>query len=138
MPLEVSSIILQFTSSGATVETFCLVRPEHLNHHGYLFGGQLLKWSDEFAWMAASKDYPGRVLVTRAMHSLEFKQRVVNGAILRFNITRQKIGYTSVTYLIQVHADEPSSSMEKEVFSTSITFVSVDERGKKRKLILND
>lgn len=31
------------------MENFTLVRPEHLNHHGYLFGGVLLKWVDEYA-----------------------------------------------------------------------------------------
>ena len=36
-----------------------LVLPEHLNHFGFLFGGQLLRWVDGTAWIAASLDYPG-------------------------------------------------------------------------------
>jgi acyl-CoA hydrolase len=40
------------------MQTFTTVRPEHLNYHGFLFGGQLLLWVDEFAWMAAARDNP--------------------------------------------------------------------------------
>ena len=49
------------------MDTFTLVRTEHLNHHGKLLGGQLLKWVVEFAWLAAARDFCGSVLVTRAM-----------------------------------------------------------------------
>lgn len=116
------------------METYCLVRPEHLNHHGYLFGGQLLRWADEFAWLAASKDFTGKVLVTRAMDSSEFRKRVVNGAILRFSIKQKKRGESSVTYSVEVYADEPGSSAEVFVFYTCITFVAVDEQGYKTSL----
>ena len=36
------------------MESYKVVRPEHLNHFGHLFGGCLLKWVDEIAWIAAS------------------------------------------------------------------------------------
>jgi acyl-CoA hydrolase len=29
------------------VEKHKLVIPQHINHYGYLFGGNLLKWGDE-------------------------------------------------------------------------------------------
>ncbi|MFP4013662.1 MAG: acyl-CoA thioesterase [Chitinispirillaceae bacterium] len=116
------------------MQTYCLVRPEHLNHHGYLFGGQLLRWADEFAWLAASKDFTGKVLVTRAMDSSEFRKRVVNGAILRFSIEQKKLGESSVTYSVEVYADEPGSRVEVAVFCTCVTFVAVDEQGRKTRL----
>ena len=37
-----------------------LVLPEHLNDQGSLFGGYLLKWLDEFAYISANMDFPGR------------------------------------------------------------------------------
>ncbi|MFP4162636.1 MAG: acyl-CoA thioesterase [Chitinispirillaceae bacterium] len=113
------------------METYCLVRPEHLNHHGYLFGGQMLRWADEFAWLAASKEFAGKVLVTRAMDSSDFRKRVVNGAILRFVIMRKSLGETSVTYSVEVFADEPGSRIEVDVFCTCVTFVAVDGQGRK-------
>ena len=116
------------------MNTFTIVRPEHLNHHGYLFGGQLLKWVDEYAWLTAARDFTGCYLVTRAMDKIDFKTRVMNGSILRFHILPGRRGNTSVTYHVEVFADEPGRAVEKKVFSTRVTFVSVNEKGEKSPL----
>ncbi|PLX89163.1 MAG: acyl-CoA thioesterase [Desulfuromonas sp.] len=112
------------------MDNFTLVRPEHLNHHGYLFGGVLLKWVDENAWMAASRDYPGCTLVTVAMDDIRFSKRVDNGSILRFQIQQQERGRSSVTYRVDVFADAPGAPTETEVFNTQVTFVQVDGSGR--------
>jgi len=116
------------------METFCFVRPEHLSHQGFLFGGQLLKWVDEFAWLAAARDFPGKTMVTRAIDNIQFKKRVRNGAILRFLIEKQKQGTTSVAYSVTVFASDQTSRNEEMVFSTNVTFVAVDQEGKKMEL----
>ena len=116
------------------MNTFTIVRPEHLNHHGYLFGGSMLRWVDEFAWLVAARDFNGCTLVTRAMDRIEFTERVLNGSILRFSILPSTIGKTAVTYSVEVFADEPGAVEEKKVFSTRVTFVSLDNEGKKCEL----
>ncbi|PLX98172.1 MAG: acyl-CoA thioesterase [Desulfuromonas sp.] len=112
------------------MDNFTLVRPEHLNHHGYLFGGVMLQWIDENAWMAATREYPGSSLVTIGMDACRFKHRVENGSILRFQTTKTHQGRTSITYNVVVFADAPGSAEEKEVFSTSVTFVNLDAYGR--------
>ncbi len=112
------------------MDNFTLVRPEHLNHYGYLFGGIMLQWVDENAWMAATREYPGRNLVTVGMDACRFKHQVENGSILRFNLTKVKAGRTSVTYNVIVYADAPGSAAETEVFSISVTFVNLNKNGK--------
>ena len=116
------------------MENYNLVRPEHLNHHGYLFGGQMLSWIDESAWMAAARDFPNCTFVTRAMDRIDFKHQVKNGSILRFDVTKTKTGNSSVTYLVEVYEDERSSVDEKLAFSTTVTFVNIDELGNKQKI----
>lgn len=113
------------------MNSYTIVRPEHLNHHGYLFGGAMLKWVDEFAWIAASLDFPGCTLVTVAMNDIVFKQRVINGTILRFHVHFLEQGHTSVRYTVDVFADEPGAIEERWVFATQVTFVRVDEAGHK-------
>jgi len=113
------------------MDNFTLVRPEHLNHHGYLFGGVLLKWVDEFAWLAASREHRGCRLVTIAMDNVEFKHPASSGSILRFHIDRARQGTTSVTYAVEVFSDEPGADEEQSIFTTNVTFVRVDEDGKK-------
>ena len=113
------------------METFALVRPEHLNHHGTLFGGQLLKWVDEFAWLAASREFRGCKLVTIAMDRVEFRCTAPGGAILRFHVEPARLGSTSVTYAVEVFSDDPGAAAERSIFSTRITFVRVDDHGHK-------
>ncbi len=113
------------------MDTYTLVRTEHLNHNGKLFGGQLLKWVDEFAWLAAARDFCGSILVTRAMDNSEFRHTVPNGSILRFRVEQVRLGTTSVLYSVDVYADMPGSRDEELIFSNRVTFVGVDENGVK-------
>ena len=113
------------------MDNYTIVRNEHLNHHGYLFGGTLLSWVDEFAWICASLDFPGCTLVTVGMDQVSFKERVESGSILHFNILPTKRGTSSVAYTVNVYADAPAATEEKAVFSTKVTFVRVDAEGKK-------
>lgn len=114
------------------MENYKLVLPEHLNHYGYLFGGNMLKWVDEVSWIAASLDYPGCKFVTLAMDRVEFKKGVHKGAILRFRAERSREGTTSVQYAVTVYCDDLGSGREEAVFSTHVTFVCLDEQGRKR------
>lgn len=116
------------------MDTYAIVRPEYLNHHGYLFGGALLKWVDEFAWLIASRDFTECTLVTIGMDEIVFRHRVVSGSILRFQIEPTKKGNSSVKYKVDVYADEPGAKTEKWVFTTTITFVRLDENGEKMAL----
>ena len=72
------------------MESYKVVRPEHLNHFGYLFGGFLLKWVDEIAWIAASRDHPGCSFVTVTMDRVEFRRGVRQGAVLRFDASESQ------------------------------------------------
>jgi acyl-CoA hydrolase len=108
-----------------------LVLPEHLNHFGYLFGGNLLKWVDEYAWIAASLDYPRCQFVTIAMDKVEFRKSVKTGTILKFTIEKIKQGNTSVQYSVNVYKGNGASGNVDVVFSTNVTFVHIDIKGRK-------
>ncbi len=80
------------------MEHYKLVRPEHLNHYGNLFGGKLLQWIDELAYITANLEFPGNQFVTIALDNVKFRQGVSNGEILKFSIICDRIGTTSVKY----------------------------------------
>jgi acyl-CoA hydrolase len=111
--------------------SYKLVMPEHLNQYGVLFGGNMLKWVDETAWMAVSLAYPGFCFVTIGMDRVEFKKGVSGGSILRFEVTPQRVGRTSVTYGVFVYRSDLQQRGETLIFTTDITFVRVDENGDK-------
>ncbi len=112
------------------METHRLVLPGDLNHYGSLFGGRLLSWIDEAAWIAASAEFPHCQFVTIGMDKVEFRQGVGDGTILRIRCTRTRKGRTSVTY--QVAVTDVKNSPENSIFETAVTFVSVNDKREKR------
>jgi acyl-CoA hydrolase len=114
------------------MENHKLVLPEHLNHFGFLFGGHMLSWVDEVAWIAASLDHPGAQLVTVGMDRVEFRKGVREGTILKFDVQRTRLGRTSVTYEVRATRARVADTSDRDpVFSTHVTFVSVDDDGNK-------
>lgn len=112
------------------MKTHRLVRPEDLNQYGHLFGGRLLAWVDEASWIAASLDHPGCRFVTIGMKKVSFHHAVQPGAILTIASELVKTGTTSVHYQVRVHADHAAD----EIFSTTVSFVNIDEAGNKAPL----
>ncbi|MDA8418233.1 MAG: hypothetical protein M0Z90_04285 [Desulfobacteraceae bacterium] len=111
-----------------------LVLPGHLNHYGFLFGGNLLQWVDEYAWIAASLDYPGAKFVTIGMDRVVFRKNIRNGTILKFVIERMRAGSTSAQYGVLVFRGNGKDCDNEPLFSTNVTFVNVDQRGRKQAL----
>ncbi|ABL64989.1 acyl-CoA thioesterase [Chlorobium phaeobacteroides] len=116
------------------MENYKLVLPEHLNHFGFLFGGNLLKWIDEVSYIAVTLDYPGCNFVTIGLDKVEFKQSIRGGTILCFVTEKSKIGNTSIEYTVNVHKDRIETREKVIVFSTKITFVCLDKNGVKKPL----
>ncbi|MCB1614552.1 MAG: hypothetical protein KDI30_00935 [Pseudomonadales bacterium] len=110
-----------------------LVLPEYLNPGGSLFGGYLLKWIDEVAFITANLEFPGNRLVTIALDDVLFKYRITNGEILRFQVNQTRLGTTSVAYNVQVFAE--GENKDRMVFETQITFVNTCSEGQKAPLI---
>lgn len=111
--------------------SYKLVMPEDMNHYGFLFGGKLLMWIDEIAWIAVSGDYPGYHFVTVGMSEVTFKKSVHPKSVLRFDVRKIRVGRTSVTYHVDVFSRPVDLSTEDQVFHTDISFVRVDDSGRK-------
>jgi acyl-CoA hydrolase len=108
-----------------------LVQPEHMNDQGSLFGGYLLKWIDEFAYITVCIDYPGNRFVTIGLAQVEFKHPIGLGEILRFSVHEHRKGNSSVEYLVEVFGEKEADSDRVTLFETKITFVNVAEDGSK-------
>jgi acyl-CoA hydrolase len=113
------------------MKNYQLVLTEHLNHYGYLFGGTLLKWADESAYIRARIDHPGKRFLTVGMEKVTYKKRVELGSILVFNIGKERTGTTSVTYRVSANIAGTLKADESEIFSTTVTFVCIDDHGNK-------
>jgi acyl-CoA hydrolase len=106
-----------------------LILPEFMNEQGVLFGGYLLKWIDEFAYISASLDYPNCRFVTVSLDNVVFRKPIKNGYILCFDVVKARQGTTSVRYAIKVHN---AKDIKKELlFETNIVFVNLNTAGVK-------
>lgn len=113
------------------MENHKLVLPQHMNQYGFLFGGDLLKWTDEYAWIAASQDYPGCNFVTIGLDKVEFRRSVRKGTILKFIAEKTRAGKTSVQYHMKVFRGNSLDEENDLIFSTNVTYVRVDQEGRK-------
>jgi acyl-CoA hydrolase len=108
-----------------------LVHPEFMNDQGSLFGGYLLKWIDEYAYISVSLEHPGNRFVTIALDAVEFNHPISLGEILRFAVTQIRKGNTSVTYLVEVYGEKNASDKNEVLFATKISFVNLGPDGNK-------
>jgi len=121
------------THTFKPVEHHKLVLPEHMNHQGSLYGGNLLKWIDEVAYISANIHFPSHRFVTVSLDNVEFKHRIECGEIICFNVDLVNRGTTSVSYLVTVKGTRSKSDLV--LFETKITFVSVDNHGYKTAIV---
>lgn len=105
------------------MQNYKLVLPEHLNSHGYLFGGNLLRWIDEVAYIAVNIDFPAHSFVTIGLDRVEFHHGIREGVILRFETTQTRLGRTSATYDVKVYDVYDPDRHNVVLFETHITFV---------------
>ncbi len=108
-----------------------IVYPESLNDQGSLFGGNLLRWVDECAYITATLDFPGNRFVTIGLDDVEFKHPIKPGEILRFSVQQTRKGSTSVSYQVTV-TGEKFAPKDQVLFATNIAFVNVDNDGIKQ------
>jgi acyl-CoA hydrolase len=113
------------------MQHYKIVLPADLNDYGSLFGGTLLKWVDEIAYIRVSLDFPGQAFVTIGLDQVEFKNPIREGQILRFLCSKTRIGNTSVTYNVKVYGARYNTESEATLFESNITFVCVDKNGTK-------
>lgn len=104
------------------------IRPEHLNHHLSLYGGNIADWMCEVAYVATAKlrRRSDRIVMSRA-NSLRFLRPLGLGDILELRATVERLGTTSIVLRV-----EGTEVLSGEVCCTGeLVFVTVDEEGHK-------
>ena len=116
------------------MQHYKIVLPADLNDYGSLFGGTLLKWVDEIAYIRVSLDFPGQHFVTIGLDDVEFRHPIREGQILCFECQKMRVGNTSVSYKVQVRGARYERETEDILFENNITFVCVDKEGNKAQI----
>lgn len=82
--------------TGKIYTDYFLVRHRDLNHAGSLFGGAMMAWADELAYIAATLSYPGCDFVTKVFEPFDFIGGAAQGAIVRIDAKVVSKGRSSV------------------------------------------
>ena len=69
------------TVQDSIVETVHLIRPNHMNAAGRLFGGMLMQWLDEVAGLVAKRHSRSNI-ITASVDNLRFIHGAYNGEMV--------------------------------------------------------
>jgi acyl-CoA thioesterase YciA len=107
-----------------------VMMPRDTNASGTIFGGVILSYIDQAAFVEARRQACHRY-VTVMMNQVDFKQPVYVGDTLTLYAETTRIGRTSVHIHVNVVADrftEPGTSIP--VTEADVVFVAIDDRGR--------
>lgn len=112
--------------SESLVETVHIVRPNHLNAVGRLFGGILMQWIDEVAALAA-KRHAHMNVTTASVDNLRFLKGAYQNDVI---IIKGKVTYVGRTSM-EVEADTYIEDLEGRrtlINEAFFTMVALDEK----------
>jgi len=114
---------LPSVSTDATFSNYFLVSHKDLNHAGTLFGGAMMAWADELAYIAASLTYPDCDFVTKVFETFDFLAGPARGAIIRIDAKVVSKGRTSV----RVRVSGYWAASGQPIFTTHAVMVNAKE-----------
>src|SRR5438105_4621738 len=95
------------TSRDSVVLTRKIVTPPQLNPNGTLFGGVLMSWIDEVAFMSARR-YSGRpFVVTASIDNITFLMPLRSGEHVLLTSQVNYVGRTSMEIGVKVERENP-------------------------------
>ncbi|RUO43802.1 acyl-CoA thioesterase [Aliidiomarina taiwanensis] len=105
-----------------------LVMPNDLNFAGSLFGGRILEWIDEEAYIFASCQLDERSLVTKHIGAISFESSAYQGDVVEFGLDIKNVGRTSVSVTCMVR-----NKITKQTICVAddIVFVHIDSETRK-------
>jgi acyl-CoA thioesterase YciA len=107
-----------------------VMMPRDTNPHGTIFGGVILSYIDTAGAIAARRELqlrggnPKASFVTVAINRVEFNKPVLVGDVVKFQTSIVRIGRTSITVRIDVHAERGAETIH--VTEAEGVFVGVD------------
>lgn len=107
------------------VETMHVVRPNHLNAAGRLFGGILMQWMDEVAGFVARRHTCGNV-ITASVDNLRFMKGAYQDDLIVIIGKVIYVGNTSMEVRVDTYKESPDG-MRSPINRAYFTMVSLDE-----------
>ena len=118
------------TPKDSAFVTRKIVTPDLLNPNGTLFGGVIMSWIDEIAFMSARRHSGRPFVVTANIDNISFVQPIRMGDHVALTSQVNYAGRTSMEIGVKVEIEDPYSGSRSPATSAYLTFVALDEKGK--------
>ncbi|MFK7961356.1 MAG: acyl-CoA thioesterase [Phycisphaerales bacterium] len=105
-----------------------VMMPRDTNQYGTIFGGVILSYIDQAAFIEARRHGKHR-WVTVSVDTVEFRQPVCVGDVVVFLTEPERLGTTSARVRIRVEAERYYSGERVHVTDALLTMVAVDSKG---------
>lgn len=105
-----------------------LVMPNDLNFAGSLFGGRILEWIDEEAYIFAACQLDAKSLVTKHIGAISFETSAYQGDVVEFGLGVKAAGTSSLTVTCVVRNKQTKQTI---CVADDIVFVHIDAETRK-------
>jgi acyl-CoA hydrolase len=109
------------------------VLPSTTNHYDTLFGGTLLSWMDEVAFIAATRFSRAR-MVTVSSDRIDFRKPIPSGTIVELVGRVEELGTSSVKVRVDVFLEQMYSNQREKAVSGVFTMVAVGDDKKPQRI----
>ena len=114
-------------------ETVHIIRPNHLNAAGRLFGGMLMQWLDEVAGMVAKRHTRANV-ITASVDNLRFIHGAYKGEMVVIVGKVTYVGTTSMEVRVDTYVEHMEDGMRRPINRAYFTMVALDEDDKPKQV----
>ena len=114
---------------NSTTRQFKAVFPCMLNANNTLFGGEILKWMDEVAYIAATR-FARKTMVTISTEQVDFKQPIPSGILVELIARVVHVGRTSLKVEVSIFLEQLDSDKRTKAVTGHFNFVAVDSNKK--------
>ncbi len=112
-----------------------IVFPCDLNDHSTLFGGNVLKWMDEAAYITAIR-FCRQDMVTVSANNISFNLPIPAGSILEIIARVTEVGTVKLKVSVSVSVEQSHSDEKKKAIEGSFSFVAIDKDHKLLRLVI--
>ena len=105
-----------------------IVLPNDTNPLGNLFGGSLLAWIDEIAYIAANR-HSRRVAVTASINNVSFNKSIGLGETVTLKAKVSRAFSSSMEVIVDVYVEDKVTGIQSTSNQAIFTFVAVDQNG---------
>ena len=114
----------------AISDSYHCIFPGQINHYQTLFGGQLLSWMDELAFIVATR-FCRKKVATISVDHFEFKKPIEHGTILILRGEIVSVGKKSLKVKVSGYKEEMTSEDRELCAVCQFSFALAKFEGKK-------